>query len=523
MVRHFVGQGCRKSSRIGRKDFSSKPSSDSVLSTPLTKPLPNFILPKFATKDSVSHETKITTLDNGLKVASLQKFGTSCTVGVLIESGSRFEVNYPSGINHFLEKLAFQKSVEFAGRDEVNQALESVGGIMDCQTTRDVSIYATTVDATGVDTALKILSEAVHRPIIEEQQLELIRQTIQFEIESLRMTLQPDVLLNEMVFAAAYRNNSLGLPKICPVENLGLITPQTLYTFMNGFYDPKRMVIAAVGIEHESLLEMVQRQFVEKKPIWIEDSSLVEPGKGRDESIAQYTGGLVKEQADLSELNLSAMPMPDLAHITLGLESCSPNDPDFVPFCVLNMLLGGGGSFSAGGPGKGMYSRLYLNVLNRHHWIENATAFNQVFEDTGLFYIYASSHPSKVRDLVQVIGEELVNTSGNMNMDELERAKVQLQSMLMMNLEQKPAEFEDIGRQVLSVGHRKPPQYYYDAIGAVTAEDMKRIADRMLLSKPAVAAYGEISKLPDLDTVQKVLLGEKNKKFKSFSSLFGKS
>ncbi|WAR30713.1 MPPA-like protein [Mya arenaria] len=351
----------------------------------------------------------ITTLDNGLKVASLQKFGTSCTVGVLIESGSRFE-----------------KSVEFAGRDEVNQALESVGGIMDCQTTRDVSIYATTVDATGVDTALKILSEAVHRPIIEEQQ-------------------------------AAYRNNSLGLPKICPVENLGLITPQTLYTFMNGFYDPKRMVIAAVGIEHESLLEMVQRQFVEKKPIWIEDSSLVEPGKGRDESIAQYTGGLVKEQADLSELNLSAMPMPDLAHITLGLESCSPNDPDFVPFCVLNMLLGGGGSFSAGGPGKGMYSRLYLN------------------------------------------------------------------SMLMMNLEQKPAEFEDIGRQVLSVGHRKPPQYYYDAIGAVTAEDMKRIADRMLLSKPAVAAYGEISKLPDLDTVQKVLLGEKNKKFKSFSSLFGKS
>jgi len=48
-----------------------------------------------------------------------------------------------------------------------------------------------------------------------------------------------------------------------------------------------------------------------------------------------------------------------------GLESCSPNDPDFVPFCVLNMLLGGGGSFSAGGPGKGMFSRLYLNVLNR--------------------------------------------------------------------------------------------------------------------------------------------------------------
>lgn len=29
------------------------------------------------------------------------------------------------------------------------------------------------------------------------------------------------------------------------------------------------------------------------------------------------------------------------------------------------MMMGGGGSFSAGGPGKGMFTRLYLNVLNR--------------------------------------------------------------------------------------------------------------------------------------------------------------
>lgn len=27
-------------------------------------------------------------------------------------------------------------------------------------------------------------------------------------------------------------------------------------------------------------------------------------------------------------------------------------------YCILQMLMGGGGSFSAGGPGKGMHSRL---------------------------------------------------------------------------------------------------------------------------------------------------------------------
>lgn len=37
--------------------------------------------------------------------------------------------------------------------------------------------------------------------------------------------------------------------------------------------------------------------------------------------------------------------------------------------------------------------------------------------------------------------------------------------MLLMNLEQRPIVFEDIGRQVLSTGERKRPQYFIQAIG----------------------------------------------------------
>lgn len=105
-----------------------------------------------------------------------------------------------------------------------------------------------------------------------------------------------------------------------------------------------------------------------------------------DESIAQFTGGEVSVKSfplviyshnfhtidhvfkvvkDLSSVALGPTPMPELAHFSLGMESCSYRDSDFVPFCVLNSMMGGGGSFSAGGPGKGMYTRLYLNVLNR--------------------------------------------------------------------------------------------------------------------------------------------------------------
>jgi processing peptidase subunit alpha len=61
--------------------------------------------------------------------------------------------------------------------------------------------------------------------------------------------------------------------------------------------------------------------------------------------------------------------LPELAHVVIGLEGYSHQDPDFIPICVLNMMMGGGGSFSAGGPGKGMYTRLYTNVLNRYTFI----------------------------------------------------------------------------------------------------------------------------------------------------------
>ncbi|KAE8715224.1 hypothetical protein F3Y22_tig00110186pilonHSYRG00187 [Hibiscus syriacus] len=54
------------------------------------------------------------------------------------------------------------------------------------------------------------------------------------------------------------------------------------------------------------------------------------------------------------------------------------------------MLMGGGGSFSAGGPGKGMHSRLYLRVLNEYQQIHSFSAFNSIFNNTGLFGILAA-------------------------------------------------------------------------------------------------------------------------------------
>ena len=58
---------------------------------------------------------------------------------------------------------------------------------------------------------------------------------------------------------AAYRDNTLGLPKYCLSENIRLINRQVLYGYLKRHFVPERMVLAGVGIEHEALVEVAQK------------------------------------------------------------------------------------------------------------------------------------------------------------------------------------------------------------------------------------------------------------------------
>ncbi|XP_010777463.1 mitochondrial-processing peptidase subunit beta-like [Notothenia coriiceps] len=53
-------------------------------------------------------ETKVTTLENGLRVSSEDAGLTTCTVGLWIDAGSRYENARNNGTAHFLEHMAFK-------------------------------------------------------------------------------------------------------------------------------------------------------------------------------------------------------------------------------------------------------------------------------------------------------------------------------------------------------------------------------------------------------------------------------
>uniref|UniRef100_A0AAY5ESE0 Mitochondrial-processing peptidase subunit alpha n=1 Tax=Electrophorus electricus TaxID=8005 RepID=A0AAY5ESE0_ELEEL len=467
----------------------------------LSTALPGIPKPIFASVDGhEKYETKITTLENGLRVASQNKFGQFCTVGILVNSGSRHETKYPSGIAHFLEKLAFSSTSQYGSKDEILLSLEKHGGICDCQTSRDTTMYAVSAEVKGLDTVVSLLADAVLQPRLLDEELEMTRMTVRFELEDLNMRPDPEPLLTEMIHAAAYWGNTVGLPRFCPVESVEKIDRKLLHSYLRSYYCPERMVLAGVGVEHERLLECARKHLLNVKPVW----GMSTPGQV-DCSMAQYTGGIVKMEKDMSDVSLGPTPIPELTHIMIGLETCSFLEDDFIPFAVLNMMMGGGGSFSAGGPGKGMFTRLYLNVLNRHHWMYNATSYHHSYEDSGLLCIHASADPRQVREMVEIITREFIQMASTTGEVELERAKTQLKSMLMMNLESRPVIFEDVGRQVLATGKRKLPHELCQLISNVTASDIKRVTTKMLRRKPSVAALGDLTEFPSHEHIQAAL------------------
>lgn len=170
---------------------------------------------------------------------------------------------------------------------------------------------------------------------------------------------------------------------------------------------------------------------------------------------------------------------------------------------VLQYLLGGGGSFSAGGPGKGMHSRLYTRVLNQHPWMHNCTALNSIYNNSGLVGVFASAESSQAGAMVDILCKEMQAVTKDVPEAELERAKAAAVSSVLMNLESRAVVAEDIGRQVLTYGHRKPVGEFVQEIRSLKASDLSAAAAKLLKSPPSMAVLGDIAHVPRYDQVAK--------------------
>lgn len=171
--------------------------------------------------------------------------------------------------------------------------MEKHGGICDCQSSRDTFIYASSADRRGIETVTRVLAEAVLRPKLEESEIDFARQAVLFELETLNMRPEQEPILMDRIHAAAYRGNTLGLPKLCPQENADKIDRDVLLSFLRLHHTPSRMVVAGVGVDHDELVKYVEKYF-SMESTWDLETLKNTSINTVDTSVAQYTGGEIK-------------------------------------------------------------------------------------------------------------------------------------------------------------------------------------------------------------------------------------
>ncbi|KAF2126449.1 hypothetical protein P153DRAFT_322326 [Dothidotthia symphoricarpi CBS 119687] len=471
-------------------------------------------------KDPVELD-QITTLPNGIRVATEALPGHFSGIGVYVDSGSRYENDALRGVSHIVDRLAFKSTRSTTG-DQMAEKLESLGGNIQCASSRESLMYQSATFNSAVPNAVGVLAETIRDPRITEDEVQQQLETADYEIGEIWS--KPELILPELVHMAAYRDNTLGNPLLCPKERLPFINRDVVEAYRKEFYKPDRIVVAFAGVDHNEAVRLTEEYFGDMEkgtgPSLIgagEDSTITSSTSQQQPFTADHptpTGAPPQTSTLLSKIpffkNLSTSAtsnasitttpdlnfppidtstpshytggfLPRLSHIHLAFEALPISSPDIYALATLQTLLGGGGSFSAGGPGKGMYSRLYTNVLNQHAWVESCIAFNHSYTDSGLFGIAASCAPAQVAQMLEVMCRELKSLGDEtgyaaLKQGEVQRAKNQLRSSLLMNLESRMVELEDLGRQVQVHGRKVGVREMCGRIEDVNIGDLRRVA-----------------------------------------------
>ncbi|GFR42591.1 hypothetical protein Agub_g3518 [Astrephomene gubernaculifera] len=436
------------------------------ITTPLSQPLPGVQPERPCPRPLAPPPTEITVLENGLRIISEASPGPTASLGMYINSGSVYENESNSGSSALLECLGFKATTH---RDtlRIMKEVEKFGNTIVANASREQMSYTIDCLKTGFPAALELLLDCVLNPAFEEAEVEEQKGRLEALLGGKEIHA---TLMTEFLTRSAYRG-PFGAPLIPDPPALSALSPASLRSFTSSTFIAPHMVLAASGVEHGRLVELAAPMLAGLPRM----QALREPKP-------EYVGGAVHLPGSYPQANLL---------LAFEYGGGWRDVHGAVVMTVLNYLLGGGNSFSSGGPGKGMHSRLYTRVLNKYAWVHSCASFNSTFNQSGLVGIQAACDPSYVHDMLHVMCHELESVENGTNRVELERAKRAAVSVICNALESKATSAEDIGRQYLTYGRRIAGRTYVEMLEAVTQDDVRRFVQRLLSSKPSLALYGD--------------------------------
>ena len=384
------------------------------------------------------------------------------TINTWVKTGSINEDDSNTGVAHFLEHLFFKGSKNVAP-GEFDKILESKGAITNAATSKDYTQFYITIPSKDFDTALKLHSDMMLRPLIPRKELEKERLVVIEEIA--RGLDNPSSLMYENLFKLVYSPNVNNHPYKRPVigkkEVISTISRENILEFYNKWYTPDNMITVVSGdIDPKYAISEVEKAFSRpilkhEKPTYPAINKITEPIR-------------INETMDVAQGYMAtAFRAPKFE-----------DNKEAYALDVLAIILGGSNS-----------SVLNTELKEKKQLVNSISASYSQYLDDGLFIISSTFKPEKMQLVEKEIFDEIQKIkNGAITKEDVQKAKNMIKTSTYYSRESAQNIAGELGFFTLYFNSPKMYDKYLKRIESVSVKDVINAANKYLIKEQSATS-----------------------------------
>ena len=393
--------------------------------------------------------------NSGLQYAVKRSGSSVAYCALSIKCGTRDEEGYHGGIAHFVEHTIF-KGTSHRSAAVINSYLDKLGGELNAFTTKEEIVFHATVLKEDLQKAANLLFELATSPIFPENEINIEKGVVIDEIQSYKDSPSEDIYdkFEELLFKGhPLSGNILGTK-----ASVRKITRNELLRFIHEQFQPSRMAFSIVADIDEKAME----KHVNK----LSDKHFPASGPTQDVIAERQLFQPSAEQFDitLNKRNHQANC------IIGGLAPSMYEEKERIATILLCNILGGPANNSI------------LNAILREKngWVYGVECSYTQYSDTGIVAISLGCDKSNLEKCTNAIEKELNKLQENLLSErKMKAAKKQLLGQLAISGDNGETQCLSMGKGLLSYGKLNTNNENKAIIEAITAEDIRSIAQRI--------------------------------------------
>jgi len=398
-------------------------------------------LPKYETK----------TLENGLQIVviPLKNNTNVISTDIFYKVGSRNEVMGKTGIAHMLEHMNF-KSTKNLNAGEFDKEVKSIGGVNNASTSFDYTHYYIKSSTQNLGKSLELYAELMQNLNLKDKEFQPERDVVAEE-RRWRTENSPLGYLYFAMFNNAYVYHPYHWTPIGFMNDIQTWTIEDIKKFHKTYYQPNNAILMVTGdVNPDEVFKKAAKEFSHiKNGAKIPELKFVEPEQNGAKRVT------IKKESEVEMIAIT-FHIPNFKH------------EDQVTLSAISQILFSGKS-----------SRLYKELMDKKHLVNNVYAYNMENIDPSLFIFLASCNPDvKAEDVeVELIKQIELLKNEKVTKEEIEKVKINTKSDFIYSLESSTSVAELFGSYLVR-GDLTPLLTHEESIEKITQEKVQEVAKK---------------------------------------------